>query len=196
MRKFSAITAAAVILLTMAVPVSAAPPERGEDAIFTVFPDPSNGLVVFWNIGRDDYCAWEASDPDSDPPVAGMVPFKFVSTPTGPIVASYWGSGPLELWALDENAELTGPCEDTDDSPDPWAIGAAQSRYTDNDLDHNASLDAGLHRTNAFGDRGQGAVRDADGHAWSFSWLTRVLFDGKGESREIVPYTTQLARRG
>ena len=196
MRKLLATAATAVLFLAMAVPVSAAPPERSEDTVFTIFPDTEHGLVVFWNITRDDYCAWEASDFEGPPPVAGLVPFKLVSTPTGPIVASYNGSGPLELWTLDENAELTGPCEDTDDSSDPWASGAAQSRYTDNDLDHNASLDAGLRRTNTFGDRGQGTVWDADGHAWSFSWLTRVLFDGNGEFREVVPYTTQLHRRG
>jgi hypothetical protein len=196
MRKLLATAAAAVLFLAMAVPVSAAPPERSEDLIWTIFPDEEHGVVAFWNITRDDYCAWEASDFDGDPPVAGPVAVKFVSTPTGPIVASYWGSGPLELWTLDENAELTGPCEDTDDSSGPWAIGTAQSRYNDNDLDHGASLDAGLHRTNAFGDRGQGTVWDADGHAWSFSWLTRVLFDANGEVREVVPYTTQLHRRG
>lgn len=196
MRKLSAITAAALILLTMAVPVSAAPPERGEDAIFTIFPDPNNGLVVFWNISRDDYCAWEASDFDGDPPVAGLIAVRLNSTPTGPIVASYDGSGPLELWALDADAELTGPCEDTDDSSAPWASGGAQSRYTDNDLDHGASIDAGLRRTNAFGDRGQGSVTDADGQAWSFSWLTHVLGDANGDFRELVPYRTTLARRG
>jgi hypothetical protein len=196
MRKSLAAAATAVLVLAMAGPVSAAPPERSEDLIFTIFPDLDNGVVAFWNITRDDYCAWEAGGFDGDPVVAGPIAVQLVSTPTGPIVASYNGSGPLELWTLDEDAELTGPCDDTDDSSDPWASGAAQSRYTDNDLDHNASLDAGLRRTNAFGDRGQGTVWDADGHAWSFSWLTRVLFDGNGEFREVVPYRVQLSRRG
>jgi hypothetical protein len=188
MRKVAGLVGAIAVLLALAAPVSAAPPEQSEDtSIFSIFPDPDNGIVVFWNISRDAYCDWEASDFDGPPPTDTAINTRLHFTPTGPIIFSYYGTAPLELWTLDEDADLTGPCQDTDDSSEPWATGSAQARYTDNDLDHPASLEAGLRRTNTFGERGEGKVVDGDGGTWTYGWHWRVNFDGNGDSREVVP---------
>ena len=188
MRKLTSLAAAGILALVAAAPASAAPPERFEDdTIHSIFPDPDNGVVVFWNMARDAFCDWEASDFDGPPPTETAIAVRLRSTPTGPIIFSYYGTAPLELWALDEDADLSGPCQDTDDSSEPWATGSAHARYTDNDLDHPASLDAGIRRTNTFGERGEGKVVDADGGTWTYGWHWRVNFDGKGVDREVVP---------
>jgi hypothetical protein len=196
MRKPAAIIAALAMLLTLAVTPASAQPEEEQISLFSIFPDPSNQLVVFWNITRDDYCAWEASDFEGEPPVTTLITAVFNETPTGAVTARFQTTSSLELWTLDEGADLSGPCQDTDDSTEPWATGSARVTSTDNDLFHDDSVDMGLHRTNTFGERGQGTVRDASGDAWHYSWTFQGQADQNNEFREVVPYHTVLTARG
>jgi hypothetical protein len=197
MRKPAAVIAALALLMTVAaVPASAATPERSQESIFLIFPDLNHDLVVFWNITRDDFCAWQAGGFQGEPPVTQLVPAQFNATPTGPVIFSWSATSHLELWTLDAGADLSGPCQDTDDSTAPWAVGTAHAANTDNDLDHGASVDAGLNRTDSYGNRGEGTVWDASGDAWHYSWVFRALNDRNHVYREVVPQRSVLTRLG
>lgn len=78
-------------------------------------------------------------------------------------MATYGGTSSLELWMLDEDADLSGPCQDTDDQAGPWATGTGDVKGRDNDVD------VSLTRTNSFGERLTGTVVDIDGNTWQFS---------------------------
>jgi hypothetical protein len=180
----------AALLALSAAPAAGAPPERVEEPVFQIFPDEENGLVVFWNITRDDYCAWEASDFDGDPPVVSLITVTYLTLPTGPVILQSRGVSHLELWTLDEGADLSGPCQDTDDSTEPWATGTAAVTANDNDLDHFVSLEAGLKRTNSFGGGGRGTVTDGDGATHHYSFTFRALGDNTGGFRDVVVHST------
>jgi len=196
MRKLTSLAAAGILALGLVAPASAAPPERGEEFLWSIFLDQEHGLVAFWNMTRDDYCEWEASDFDGEPPVDHLIPIMLVFEPTGAIKTSWGDTAPLELWALDEDADFSGPCEDTDDSTSPWAAGSAKNMGTDNDLAHDESVENGLFRTNAFGQRGNGSVTDGDGGTWRYGWTFRAVYDNDLEFRAVVPDNTVLAPGG
>ena len=196
MRKITSLAAAVILTLGLVAPASAAPPERGEEFIWTILLDEEHGLVGFWNMSREAFCDWQASDFEGDPPVDHLIPIMLVFEPTGAIKTRWGDVAPLELWALNEDAPLTGPCEDTDDSESPWAAGSAMNTGTDNDLDHNASVENGLRRSNAFGERGNGSVTDGDGETWKYGWTFRAVGDNDGEFRDVVPFRTVLAPGG
>ena len=99
------------------------------------------------------------------------------------------GSAPLELWRLDEDADLTGPCQDTDAQSGPWAVGAARTVRNDNDLDVSGT------RSNAFGERLVGTATDADGAVWHVSGHVRLLITRDGEFRFLNENVT-LSRGG
>lgn len=170
---------AVILILALAAPASAAPPERVDEPAFLIFPDPANGLVTFWNITRDGYCAWEASDFAGDPPVTQLIPVSYQQTPTGAVIYRWTATSHLELWTLDEDADFSGPCQDTDGSSEPWAEGSARATNNDNDLFHDLSVEAGLKRRNAFGDHARGTVWDASGSAWHYGWVFKAQLDGE-----------------
>ena len=172
-------------LMTLAVaPVAAAPPMREEVDFFNITLDPEHELVVFWNISRDDYCAWEASGFEGPAPVQQLMPASFVETGKGAVVLHANGVSTLELWALDEGADLSGPCQDTDAQEGPWAVGTAHWTVNDNDVDVSGT------RTNAFGDRVSGSVVDGAGNTWHFSWLARLIIERDGEFRFVTEQFT------
>ena len=193
-------SSAAIALLAMlafAAP-AAANPQATRGAWFSIQLDQENQLVLFFNIGRDDFCAWADSGFEGDPPVTMLLDGTFNETPTGAIVFSVAGTSSLELWRLDPDAELTGPCEDTDGLHELFGSGSANYRYHDNDLDHFRSVfDLGLARTNAFGESGQGTVWDADGMGWHYSWTVRLVNDRTFENfRAVVPVHGVLSPAG
>jgi hypothetical protein len=196
MRKLTSLAAAGILTLGLVAPASAAPPERGEEFLWSIFLDQKHGLVAFWNMTRHDYCEWEASDFDGEPSVDHLIPIMLVFEPTGAIKTSWGDTAPLELWALNEDADLTGPCEDTDDSNSPWAAGSAKNMGTDNDLGNDESVENGLFRTNSFGQRGNGSVTDGDGGTWRYGWTFHAVFDNDLEFRAVVPFSTVLAPAG
>jgi hypothetical protein len=168
------------MLLTLAVaPTSAAPPAREEADFFTITLDLEHEQVIFWNISRDDYCAWEASDFEGPAPVQRLIPVSTVETGKGAVVLMGNGVSTLELWRLDEGADLSGPCQDTDAQEGPWAVGTARWTINDNDVEVSGT------RTNAFGERGRGSVVDAAGNTWHVSWHVRLIIDRDGEFRVV-----------
>ena len=189
MRKLVALAGAVALTISAAGAASAGPPERFEDpGFYNIFPDVENQLVVFWNITRDDYCAWEAGGFVGDPPIDSPVPVQLVTTPTGALVFRWDAVRYFELWTMNEDAPLTGPCEDTDDSTEPWAVGSARYMGNDNDLDHAGSVEAGLYRTNSFGNRGQAMVVDADGQWWAYNWAFRGVYDKNLDFNPVVDF--------
>jgi hypothetical protein len=197
MRKPAALIAALTLLLTVAaVPVSAAPPETGQEPVFLIFPDLNYNLVVFWNITRDDFCAWVESGFEGEPPVTKLIPVRYNETPKGPVIFTWSATSHLELWTLDTDADLSGPCKDTDDSSEPWAVGTARATSTDNDLCHSCSLEAGLNRTDSFGLGLEGTVLDASGDAWHYSSVFRGVIDRNDNFRGVVADRSLLTQRG
>lgn len=168
-----------MLIMLAASPASAAPPEREEVDAFTIVLDPEHELVVFWNISRDDFCAWEATDFEGPAPVERLIPASFVETGKGVLVMLAKGVSTLELWALDEDADLSGPCQDTDAQEGPWAVGTARWTRNDNDLDVSGT------RTNAFGERIRGTVVDGAGTRWHFSGHVRLVINRDGEFRVV-----------
>jgi hypothetical protein len=168
-RILSLVGALALFMTVTAVPVQADPPVQVEEPIFFIFPDVENGLAVFWNITRDDFCAWEASEFTGPPPVTEPITASFHETGQGAIVTSFHASRPIELWKFDDDVPpLLGACEDTDDQTGPWATGVVSVTANDNDLEVSGT------RTNSFGDRGRGTVEDGDGGRWHYSWTFRA----------------------
>jgi len=180
MRRVLVAAAAVLVALVVAAPVHADPPEQTDEPIFGVFADLEHGLAGFWNITREDYCAWQAGGFAGPPPVIELVPVTMHETGQGAVVTSFMGTRPIELWALDSDAAIEDPCLDTDDQPAPWATGTVHVTYTDNDFFASTT------RTNVWGDRGQGAVFDADGAAWHYSWTSRFQLDQEGQFRVLM----------
>ena len=173
MRRLRLIIAALTITTALAAsPVSAAPPVTVLEPAFLITLNEELRLVSFWNITRQDFCEWEAGGFVGDPPVTNLIPSTEVETGKGAIVGRINASAGLEVWALDEDADLTGPCQDTDDQSAPWGLGSMRWNANDNDLDVT------LTRTNAFGDRAHGVVFEtATGAGWAFSWTFQATID-------------------
>src|SRR5262245_30657757 len=100
-RGLTAAFALAAMAVVFAVPATANPPERFQEPIFLLFPDTENGLAVFVNITRDDYCDWEASGFVGAPPVEQLIESKVVETKKGAFVGSFRANVSIELWRLD-----------------------------------------------------------------------------------------------
>jgi hypothetical protein len=179
---------AAILVLALAAPASAGPPTRVQDPFPTIFPDLENGLVVFVNSDRaqacspdvvaweEDVIAWiEGGEVGEFPPLpefpTGLEPIDIQESETGrgAIVYLAMASGlPIELWELEDDAPLVGPCTDTDDAMRRVAAGTATFRANDNDLFGSGT------RGNAYGHRGHANLTDDAGNAWSYSWLFHV----------------------
>jgi len=182
--------AALALLATAAVsPATAAPPNRIEVEVFVIALDLEHELVVFWNISRDDFCAWEESEFDGPPPVTMLVPAQEHVVRGEVLLATYGGTSSLELWMLDEDADLSGPCQDTDAQAGPWATGTADLKGHDNDVD------VSLTRTNAFGEQLNGTVVDVDGNTWRFSAGVQLRIDRSEEFHFITERFTLAGGR-
>jgi hypothetical protein len=161
-----------------------------EEPIFLLFPDTENGLAVFVNITREDYCAWEAGGFVGPPPVEELVESQVVETKKGAVVGSFRANVSIELWRLDADVPpLVGPCEDTDGQSAPWATGTAHIAANDNDLD------VSLTRTKSFGDKGQATVEDAAGDEWHYSWTFHARIS-KGDIFDVSVEDYNLSRKG
>jgi len=149
------------------------------DDFAPLFADVGDGLGLFVNIGRDDYCAWVEGGFIGPPPVDKTISVKLKETGKGAVVASFQGDLSIELWRFDPDVPpLVDPCVDTDAQSGPWATGSAYVEANDNDFDGSRT------RTNSFGVRGQGTVEDASGGTWHFSWTNRLQIAKDDEFRE------------
>lgn len=189
MRRVLVAAAAFLVATVVAAPIQADPPEQTQEPIFAVFADLEYGLAGFWNITREDYCAWQAGGFVGPPPVIELVPVTMHETGQGAVVASFKATRPIELWALDSDAAIEDPCLDTDDQLAPWATGTIHVTANDNDFF------VSMTRMNVFGDTGQGTVFDADGAAWHYSWTFRLQLSQDGEFRVIVD-NSNLKKKG
>lgn len=189
-RRAIALLGATTLLLTIAVvPAQADPPEQSEEPIMTLFLDDENHMAVFWNVTRDDFCAWEAGGFDGPPPVQELVPAAAHETGQGAVVGTWRATRHLELWDVSEVAEPSGPCEDTAGLSGPWATGYGASAGNDNDLDVSGT------RTNSFGDHVQGTVQDGDGGQWHYSSHFRAHIDRDFEFT-VKTVNTNLKKKG
>ena len=180
--------AAAMFVVASAVPAAAAPPDRFTEPILFLFPDTTFGLVVLINTDRETFCtaeqvafeeaflAWLEGGEVGDPPVGPVEPegfdpvaFQAKETGQGAIVQSFKASGlAVEIWELDADAPLIGPCTDTDDANHLIGSGTASFIANDNDLFGSGT------RGNAFGDRGFADIEDDEGNAFRYSWIFHV----------------------
>lgn len=163
--------------------------QRFEEPWFTAFPDEERGLVVLVNLTRDLVCtdaqvadelaflAWLEGGEVGPPPEPTAEPFQGIAPATVQVVETGKGAlvftlrardMPMELWPLDEDAPLVGPCTDTEESDTPYAVGTAQFRVNDNDLEVSGT------RGNAFGDHGHALLRTVDGTPVHAHWRFHV----------------------
>lgn len=171
---------AVALLLLVAMPAQADPPENIEEPIFFIVPDTTYDMAVFWNITRADFCAWEAGGFPGPPPIEEPIDIRFKETGKGAMVASFQATRALELWHLDTDADLSGPCRDTDDQIGPAALGVARVEGNDNDVFVSGT------RMNAFGDRGQGRLKADDGATWHYSWVFHAQVDQENAERVVI----------
>ena len=160
----------AMFMAASAMPAHAEPP-RSEENVFFIFPDEDNSFAVFWNTTRSEFCAWEEGGFVGPEPAIEPVTVVSIETGKGAIVESFHATRPIELWALDEDADLSGPCVDTDDQTAAWAAGDARVKVNDNDVFVSGT------RTNSFGDSGRATVTDHVGGQWSYTWTFRAQLD-------------------
>ena len=194
-KRILALVGAVTLLVSVAViPAQAAPPEQTDEPIFLLFLDFENDKAVFWNITRDNFCAWVASDFEGPPPVGELVPASTHETGQGAIVAKFKATRHLELWNLDDPANPVEACEDTDGQPGPWATGHVNASSTDNDLFRSEDPRV-RNRTNSFGDVGQGTVHDTDGGSWHYSWNFRAHID-KDDEFSVPTENFNLKKKG
>lgn len=172
------IAAASLLAGLAAAPVSADPPDRGEFPLFVTFGDGDNRVAAFWNIERDEFCAWAAGGFMGDPDVFEDVPFMIheaTNADDPPVLIFSWrATRPLELWAFDDDVPQGevgldfDVCAATDEQEAPWATGTARVNANDNDLAVSGS------RMNVFGNSGQGTVETAEGDRYHYSFLIRL----------------------
>jgi hypothetical protein len=187
-RAILSLCAAVVVAVASTASALAAPPARFTEPIVFLFPDESLGLVVLINTDRETYCtpdqvAWEEAvlawleggevgdppEPPAEPEGFDSVSFMEIETGRGAVVAQFKGAGLVtEVWELDADAALVGPCTDTDDAMHLIGSGTARLIGNDNDL-----LGSGT-RGNAFGDRGRATLVDEDGNRLRYSWKFHI----------------------
>jgi hypothetical protein len=191
--------AAALLSVGAATPALAGPPARLEEPIPITFPDTNLGLVVFINIDRETYCtpeiiafeealiAWleggEVGDPPEfpgEPEGFDTISIKSKETWQGAIVQQFKGSGlSIELWEMDADPPLVGPCTDTDDAMNLIASGTARFMSNDNDLFGSGT------RGNAFGNRINAQLEDDEGNAYRYS--SRFHFASRCHAPDDAP---------
>jgi hypothetical protein len=184
-RSVFGLAVAALLTAVGAVPAMAGPPAKFQVPLTILFPDTNLGLVVMINTDRASYCtpevvaweeafiAWLEGGEVGDPPAEPTFPDGFepisiqeVETGKGAIVSQTSASGlKIEIWELEADAPLVGPCTDTDDNLDRVGVGTVSYHGNDNDLFGSGT------RGNAFGDRGQARLVGDDGSSLSYSWL-------------------------
>jgi hypothetical protein len=187
-RSVTGLGAAALLAVVSAVPALAGPPAKFQVPLTILFPDTSLGLVVMINTDRASYCtpevvayeeafiAWLDGGEVGDPPAEPAFPEGFqlisiqeVETGKGAIVSQTKASGlAIEIWELEADAPLVGPCTDTDDNLNRIGGGTVSYQGNDNDLFGSGT------RGNAFGDRGHAKLVGSDGSSLEYAWLFHI----------------------
>jgi hypothetical protein len=174
----------ALALLVVGVSSASAasgPPDRTTEIFPIVFPDFENGYAVFINTTREIVCTpdqiafeqWILDGAIPPPPgpgfeFDGIAPIAVQSKMVGDGVIVNLAKGSnlhTELWALDDPEDLgVGPCTDTDDKMEKFAVGTSSWQGNDNDSFGSDT------RANAFGDRGRASLTgEADGQSYTYT---------------------------
>ena len=185
----------ALLLMALAAPVTAAPPERFEEHFTIAFPDEERGLVILVNTTRADYCtpdvvAWELAviqwQADHDAWDQGGQVGPEPPFPPDPASGFPEGNDPIETQQKETgqgaivfhqtakglDAEIWPMVDDaplvgpcTDTDAGDTPL-VGTANYSGNDNDR---LGSGT-RGNAFGDQGSIVGRRADGKPFKYSW--------------------------
>jgi hypothetical protein len=202
---------AALAVAAFAVPAAASPPEVFEERPHIETVDFDNGVILFLNTTRDDYCtadmvtweedvlAWLAGGEigpfPEQPAKEGLEPVRlsFNDVANGTIVHNLLGRNlPIELWSFDDGlfpGQIgVGPCTDSDEEGELVASGTSSWRYQDNDLEAPSGA-----RTNAFHDTGEATLTSPDGQRWTYTFSFRRVVHADGtevvwdDSARLVP---------
>jgi hypothetical protein len=201
MRRLVALAAVMTMLMAIALPVAAEPPEESGVVVrifddregFGIFPDVENGYWVFSNVDRDAFCTW-FYDMGGEPFPMNLngdgVQLVFASDA---VVVTVDAGGPTSLHAFTGD-EPGNPCDGSE--AEAALTGDVKVRVNDNDGPNTGK------RANSFGDRGQGTLYDADGDAYHYSWTFRAVWgpdenDGTDPSElKVVADKFNLQRKG
>ncbi len=85
-RRILAVIAAVLLSMSLSAPALA---DEIEFPVFEAFPDTENGVAVFWNITRDNFCEWAAGGFVGDPPVEKLVTVTAFFQESGVILGHY-----------------------------------------------------------------------------------------------------------
>lgn len=167
------LTLALALGLGGTTPAGATPPRAHEVWDWFVFPDWDNGLAVFVNTTRDGFCTWLAEGAVGSPPM--LTPLVDWHHDTGPereltgVVGQ--GTPPVELWRLDEG---TGPCDSTDESTEPFAVG---------EIEIMVNVMRAAAEPDIF--RARGTVVDTDGTEYRYHVRAMGTIDAQGVLRML-----------
>lgn len=184
MRTVSIIIIAALALV-ISSPAGADPPERFEFNGSFTFPDDGNQLVVFVNTDRDSMCSpemlafeealidWIAGGQVGPPPPEpdipdGFDPFQIqrLDIRTGAGLSFLRGNDVyVELWYWDDVADRgdVGPCLDSDDRAERFAVGAGDWSFHATDLEFTGTRAIVFDLALRHGD-----IVDADGQRYRY----------------------------
>lgn len=156
-------------------PAGATPPQAHEVWDGVIVPDWDNGLAVFVNLTRDDFCDWLAAGAPGEPPlITSLIDWHHETGPDRELTGVVGqGTLPIELWRLDDGP-LGGPCDSTDESTEPFAVGEAYAQWN-------------VMRAAAEPDifRARGTVVDADGTEYRYHVRAMGTIDAQGVLRMI-----------
>lgn len=174
LRRMLSLVGATLILIAIAVPVSADPPPesgavvRFEGDGFGVFPDFVNGYWVFSNVTRADFCQW-FYDMEFEPFPSNQSPedvqLVFVNDA---LLISVQVEAPTALHAFVGEDPFINPCDGS--AVDTSLEGVLNVRINDNDGPNEGK------QANSFGDRGQGILYDDGGNRYHYSWTFRAIW--------------------
>jgi hypothetical protein len=177
----AALAAGALLLSLVGAPAPAVATRPGGEPIaelLAVFPDLRNGMVGYLNVTRADWCAWEASGFDGPAPlIEAFSPTWVHTTGTGQVRGRARDDLHLELWRLDDDAELTSSCEDTSDATEVFATGSADVTAAD------LSFDTGGHGAYVADMTIRATLDGTDGHAYHYRLHVISLVDPNGVVR-------------
>ena len=163
--------AVAILLIgALATPAYAAPPSDSvSDDFFLVVDDFDNGVVVFWNITPEAFCAWDENGSDP-PPIISPVPATVRENGNGNSAVTYHATSELTLERMLQNGDDFDRCSMTE----PWASGIASVSLRD----RGPASDSGQPYEFATVARLIGSVIDDSQSEWRYSLVANELFEG------------------
>jgi hypothetical protein len=190
-----ALAAVTMMLMAIAAPVAADPPEESGVVVrifddrgdFGIFPDTTNGYWVFSNADRSAFCDWFYSEepPPAPPNLDGdTVQLVFASDA---LVIRVDAGGPTSLHAFTGDGPGDNPCDGSEEEAS--FSGDVKVSVNDNDGPNEGK------RANSFGDRGQGTLYDGDGSAYHYSWVFRAIWPPDENFPDLDPANLKVTEK-